>query len=203
MHWVGASWIPILPSGRSALQGQTTVQVCNGVMAMRIVAAGTNHSEPETAIPLKDQNGLCASLAMAIQQGHAELFSHLRPLGALAQATQQRIHLREGNETGAVGVGDQDQTIQPLHFLKQLFNAGQQLRQRKRQTGPPLRFSSDFLRLRRGVSQATQVKIHALRIKTPICPATSERWFASANPACRASRSCSGPAGKRSRLFSR
>ena len=135
MHWVGASWIPILPSGRSALQGQTTVQVCNGVMAMRIVAAGTNHSEPETAIPLKDQDGLCTSLAMAIQQGHAQLFSDLRALGALAQATQQRIHLREGDETGAVGVGDQDQAIQPLHFLKQLFNAGQQLRQRKRQSG--------------------------------------------------------------------
>ena len=135
MHWVGASWILILPSCRSALQGQTTVQVCNGVMAMRIVAAGTNHSEPETAIPLKDQNGLCASLAMAIQQGHAELFSHLRSLGALAQATQQRIHLREGNEAGAFGVGDQNQTIQPLHFLKQLFDAGQQLRQRKRQSG--------------------------------------------------------------------
>ena len=141
---------------------------------------------------------------MAIQQGHAELFSHLRSLGALTQATQQRIHLREGDETGAVGVGDQDQAIQPLHFLKQLFNAGQQLRQRKRQTGTsPLTFSSAFLRQQRGVSQATQVKIYALRIKRPICPAASERWFASANPACRASRSCSGPAGKRSRLFSR
>ena len=67
MHWVGASWIPILPSGRSALQSQTTVEVRNGVMAMRIVAAGTNHSEPKAAIPLKDQDGLCASLAMAIQ----------------------------------------------------------------------------------------------------------------------------------------
>ena len=55
------------------------------------------------------------------------------PLGALAQATQQWIHLRKGDETGAVGVGDQDQAIQPLHFLKQLFNTGQQLRQRKRQ----------------------------------------------------------------------
>ena len=107
----------------------------DGVMAIRIVAAGTNHSEPETAIPLKDQDRLCTSLPMTLQQGHAELFSHLRPLGALAQATQQGIHLREGNETGAVGVGDQDQTIQPLHFLKQLFDAGQQLRQRKRQTG--------------------------------------------------------------------
>ena len=135
MHWVGASWIPILPSGRSALQGQTTVQVRDGVMAMRIVAAGTNHSEPETAIPLKNQDGLCTALAMAIQQGHAQLFSDLRALGALAQATQQWIHLREGDETGAVGVGDQDQAIQPLHFLKQLFNAGQQLRQRKRQSG--------------------------------------------------------------------
>ena len=135
MHWVGASWIPILPSGRSALQSQATVQVRDGVMAMRIVAAGTNHSEPETAIPLKDQDGLCTALAMAIQQGHAQLFSDLRALGALAQATQQWIHLREGDETGAVGVGDQDQAIQPLHFLKQLFNAGQQLRQRKRQTG--------------------------------------------------------------------
>ena len=174
------------------------------MMAMRIVAAGTNHSQPKTAISLKHQNGLCSSLAMAIEQGHAELFSHLGPLGALAQATQQRIHLREGNETGTVGVGDQDQTIQPLHFLKQLFNAGQQLRQRKRQTGTPsLTFSSAFLSQQRGVSQATQVKIHALRVKTPICPATSERWFASANPACRASRSCSSPTGKRSRLFSR
>jgi hypothetical protein len=64
------------------------MQVRDGVMAMRIVAAGTDHSEPETAIPLKDQHGLCTSLAVAIQQGHAELFSHLRPLGALAQATQ-------------------------------------------------------------------------------------------------------------------
>ena len=135
MHWAGASWISILPSGRSALQSQATVQVRDGVMAMRIVAAGTNHSEPETAIPLKDQDGLCTPLAMAIQQGHAELFSDLWPLGALAQATQKWIHLREGDETGAVGVGDQDQTIQPLHFLKQLFDAGQQLRQRKRQTG--------------------------------------------------------------------
>ena len=86
------------------------MEVRDGVMAMRIVAAGTDHSEPETAIPLKDQDGLCTPLAMAIKQGHAELFSHLRTLGALAQATQQRIHLREGNETGAVGVGDQDQT---------------------------------------------------------------------------------------------
>ena len=110
MHWAGATWIPILPSGRSALQGQAPVQVRNGVMAMRIVAAGTNHSEPETAIPLKDQDGLCASLAMAIQQGHAELFSHHLSLGALAQATQQRIHLREGDKTGAIRVGDQDQT---------------------------------------------------------------------------------------------
>jgi hypothetical protein len=135
MHWAGATWVPILPSGRSALQSQATVEVRDGVMAMRIVAAGTNHSEPKTAIPLKDQDGLCTALAMAIQQGHAQLFSDLRALGALAQATQQWIHLREGDETGAVGVGDQDQAIQPLHFLKQLFNAGQQLRQRKRQTG--------------------------------------------------------------------
>ena len=109
MHWAGASWVPILPSGRSALQSQATVEVRDGVMAMRIVAAGTNHSEPESAIPLKDQDGLCTPLAMAIQQGHAELFSHLRSFGALAQATQQWIHLREGDETGAVGVGDQDQ----------------------------------------------------------------------------------------------
>ena len=116
MHWAGASWVPILPSGRSALQSQATVEVRDGVMAMRIVAAGTNHSEPETAIPLKDQDGLCTALAMAIQQGHAQLFSDLRALGALAQATQQWIHLRERDETGAVGVGDQDQAIQPLHL---------------------------------------------------------------------------------------
>ena len=90
-------------------------------------------------------------------------------LGALAQATQQRIHLREGNETGAVGVGDQDQTIQPLHFLKQLFDAGEQLRQRKRQSGTfLLTFSLGFIGQRRGASQATQAKIHVLRIKAPI-----------------------------------
>ena len=135
MHWAGASWLPILPSGLSALQSQATVEMRDGVMVMRVVAAGTNHSEPETAIPLKDQDRLCTPLAMAIQQGHAELFSDLWALGALAQATQQWIHLREGNETGAIGLGDQDQAIQPLHFLKQLFNARQQLRQRKRQTG--------------------------------------------------------------------
>ena len=94
MHWAGATWVPILPSDRSALQGKATVQVRDGVMAMRIVAAGANHSEPETAIPLKHQDGLCTPLTVAIQQGHAELFSHLRPLGALAQTTQQGIHLR-------------------------------------------------------------------------------------------------------------
>ena len=122
------------------------MEVRDGVMAMWIVAAGTNHSEPETAIPLKDQDGLCTPLAMAIQQGHAELFSDLWPLWALAQATQQWIHLRERDETGSVGVGDQDQTIQPLHFLKQLFDAGQQLRQRKRQTGTsPLNDLLSFL----------------------------------------------------------
>ncbi len=69
------------------------MQVSDGVMTMRIAAAGTNHSQPETAIPLKDQNGLSPSLAMAIKQGHAELFSHFRPLRALPQATQQRIDL--------------------------------------------------------------------------------------------------------------
>ena len=84
MHWAGASLVPILPSGRSALQSQATVEVRDGVMAMRVVAARTNHSKPETAIPLKDQDRLCTPLAMAIQQGHTELFSDLRALGALA-----------------------------------------------------------------------------------------------------------------------
>ena len=61
MHWAGAScsdsaqW-PVSP------QSQATVQVRDGVMAMRIVAARTNHSEPETAIPLKHQDGLCTAL---------------------------------------------------------------------------------------------------------------------------------------------
>ena len=113
------------------------MQVRDGVMTMRIVAAGANHSEPEAAIPLKHQDGLRPSLAVGIQQGHTKFFRHLRPLGALPQATQQRIHLRKGDETGSVGISDQDQTIKPLHFLKQLFDTGQQLRQRKRQTGPP------------------------------------------------------------------
>ena len=143
----GATWVLIRPSDRSALQSKATVQVGDGVMLMRIVAAGTNHSEPKTAIPLKHQNGLCSSLAVAIEQGHAKFFGHLRALWAMSQATQQRIHLREGDKTGAIGVGDQDQTIQPLHFLKQLFDAGEQLRQRKHQsvTPPLLTFSLGFI----------------------------------------------------------
>ena len=119
----------------SPLQGQATVQMRNGVMAMGIATARANHSQPETAVPLKHQNGLGSTLAVAIEQRHAKFFSHFRALGALAQATQQRIHLREGDKAGPVGISDQDQPIQPLHLLKQLFDAGQQLRQRKRQTG--------------------------------------------------------------------
>ena len=107
----------------------------DGMVAMGVVAAGANHSKPEAAIALKYQNRLRPTFAMGIQKGHAELFGHLRSFGTLTQSPQQRIHLREGDETGAVGIRDQNQTIKPLHFLKQLFDAGQQLRQRKRQTG--------------------------------------------------------------------
>ena len=96
----------------------------NSVMPMRIVTTRTNHSEPEAAIALKDQDGLRSSLAMGIQQGHAEFFSHLLALGTLTQTSQQRIHLREGDKTSAIGVGDQDQTIKPLDFMKQLFDPG-------------------------------------------------------------------------------
>ena len=64
------------------------MQMRDGVMAMRITAARTNHSKPKTAISLKHQDGLRPSLAVAIKQGHAELFGHFRPLGTLTQATQ-------------------------------------------------------------------------------------------------------------------
>ena len=71
---------------------------------MRIITAGTNHSEPETAIPVKNQDWHC-TFAMAIKQGHAEL-SPSCPLAFSADDAAGDL-LAEGDETGAVGVGDQ------------------------------------------------------------------------------------------------
>ena len=107
--------------------------------------------------------------AVAIEQ-NMQVFQPSGPLGRWRKrrssgSTRERRQSRPGRNR------DQDQPIQPLHLLKQLFDAGQQLRQRKRQTDSYLAFSSSAT----GASQATQQKIHVLSSRAPICPAITGR----------------------------
>ena len=101
------------------------------VMPMGMAATRAHGAQPETAIPLKDQHGLTGPLAMGLQQRHAELFSDLRTPWTRAQTAKDRIHLRERNEGGLLRVGDQNHPVQPLDFIQQVLNGGQQRRQRK------------------------------------------------------------------------
>jgi hypothetical protein len=107
----------------------------NGVLAMTLHWAQPDNPQPETAIVLTDQHGLRCSFAVGVQQRHTKLFSHLSSLGSLAQTSQQRVDLRKRNKTGSLGVGHQDQAIEPLHVLQQILNVGQQIRERKSQEG--------------------------------------------------------------------
>ena len=102
--------------------------------AVGIGHGGAHHSQPKTAVALEHQNRLGTTLAMGLEQRHAELLSHVVSPWFVAQAAQQWIDLRKRNETGALGIGDQDQTIQPLHFLKQVLDRGQQRRKGKSQS---------------------------------------------------------------------
>ena len=72
---------------------------------------------------------------MGLQQRHAEFLSHVVAPRFTPQAAEQWINLRERNEAGPLGIGDQDQAIQPLHFLKQVLDRGQQRRKGKSQSG--------------------------------------------------------------------
>ena len=83
----------------------------DGVVAMTLHWAKADHPQPETAIPLTHQYGFRCSFAVGVQQRHTELFSHLSPLGALAQVSQQRVDLRKRNKTGSLGIGHQNQAI--------------------------------------------------------------------------------------------
>jgi hypothetical protein len=108
----------------------------NGVIAMTLHWAKADHPQPETTVSLTHQHRLGRSFPVGLQQRHAELFGHLSPKGALAQASQQRVNLRERHKTGSLGVRHQDQAIKPLHVLQQILNVGQQIRERKSQEGP-------------------------------------------------------------------
>jgi hypothetical protein len=98
----------------------------DGVMAVGIAAAWPHHSQPETAISLKHQDGFGSPLAMGFQQRHAELFGHFMTLGTHSQSPQQGVDLGERHEAGTLGIRYQDQSIQPLHLQQQLLNRGQQ-----------------------------------------------------------------------------
>ena len=110
---------------------------------------------------------------MGLQQRHTELFGHLSPAGALAQAAQQGVDLRERHKTGSLGVGHQDQAIEPLHVLQQILNVGQQIRERKSQEGSSIFiFSSASIGRCGDLRQVLQAKLHARSIRQPICPPT-------------------------------
>lgn len=133
---------------------------------MTLHGAKADHPQPKTAIPLTHQYGLCRPFAMGLQQRHTELFSHLSPPGALAQPSQQGVDLGERHKTGSLGVGHQDQAIEPLHVLQQILNVGQQIRERKSQEGPSFFiFSSASLGRCDGLAQALQAKLHARSFK--------------------------------------
>ena len=145
----------------------------NGVLAMTLHWAQPDNPQPETAIVLTDQHGLRCSFAMGVQQRHTKLFSHLSSLGSLAQTSQQRVDLRKRNKTGSLGVGHQDQAIEPLHVLQQILNVGQQIRERKSQEESSFFiFSSASIERVHRWPQAAQAKLHARSMRQPICPPT-------------------------------
>jgi len=145
----------------------------NGVLAMTLHWAQPDNPQPETAIVLTDQHGLRCSFAVGLQQRHTKLFSHLSSLGSLAQTSQQGVDLRKRNKTGSLGVGHQDQAIEPLHVLQQILNVGQQIRERKSQEGSSFFiFSSASIERVRRWPQAAQAKLHARSMRQPICPPT-------------------------------
>ena len=143
------------------------------MVAMTLHWAKTDHPQPETAIPLTHQYGLRCSFAVGVQQRLTELFGHLSPLGALAQASQQRVDLRKRNKTGSLGIGHQDQPIEPLHVLQQILNVGQQIWERKSQEESSFFiFSLASIERVYGVPQAAQAKLHTRSMRQPICPPT-------------------------------
>ena len=172
---------PVHPERPSALdlilQRKAPVQMSNGVVAMGIGANWSHHSKPEAAIPLKHQYRLRRPLAMGLQKRHAELLSHFRPLRPLTKPAQQRVHLGKRNERGPLGIRDQDQTVQPLHLLEQLFNRGKHGGERKRQGAQSLIFSLFSTTSGRFVARDTlkHSQAQALRSSAPICWATKGR----------------------------
>ena len=145
----------------------------NGVLAMRLHWAQPDNPQPETAIVLTDQHGLRCSFAVGVQQRHTKLFSHLSSLGSLPQTSQQRVDLRKRNKTGSLGVGNQDQAIEPLHVLQQILNVGQQIRERKSQEESSFFiFSSASIERAHRLPQAAKAKLHARSMRQPICPPT-------------------------------
>ena len=145
----------------------------DGVVAMTLHGAEADHPQPKTAIPLTHQHRLRCAFAMGLQQRHTELFGHLSPPGSLAQPSQQGVDLGERHKTGSLGVGHQDQAIEPLHVLQQILNVGQQIRERKSQEESSFFiFSSASIERVRRWPQAAQAKLHARSMRQPICPPT-------------------------------